>query len=139
MTIDDALLMVKDRDIRNLGFSDEDSKMAVTRRFLEEYPQFRDDEIILINTLSMEDPNHSKNLRDHIGLHPSTMMGVAEHTDQKEINSIAELFQSWLSGSSTKNLCIVTVCKKERHRSIASRELLTHFVETSERFWNRRR
>ena len=99
--------------------------MAVTRRFLEERQQFRDDEIILINTLGMGDPHHNKNLRDHIGLHPSTMMGVAEHADQKEINSIAELFQSWLSGSSTKNLCIVTVCKKERRRSVASRALLT--------------
>ena len=86
MTIPDFLQEVQGRDIHNIDLADEQARLAVARWFLEEYPQFRDDEIILINTLGMGDPHHNKALRDHIGLHPTTMMGMAEHTSQEEVH-----------------------------------------------------
>ena len=47
---------------------------TVMRHYCERYPQYKDHAWIVLNCLDMSDPYHDKNLRDHTGYHPQTML-----------------------------------------------------------------
>jgi len=78
----------------------------------------------------MDDPDHDKNLRSHTGYHPKTMLDMARKLSDHEVKLLSEQLDGWyqdqignspLENEATgKNLLIVTVCKKERHRSVAA-------------------
>eukprot|EP00973_Karenia_brevis_P015441 2111744-Karenia_brevis.AAC.1 len=60
-------------DAANVDFDARDTIHIIQRRFLEEFPAYKDCTIILINCLNMGDPHHDKDLRTHKGTHPKTM------------------------------------------------------------------
>ncbi len=97
---------------------------AVKRAFLEQHPEYQKMEVVLVNTLNMGDPYHDKSLRDHTGFHPITMKSIADEMGHATMLEIAESISTWYDSDADWDLLIVSVCKKERHRSIAHRELL---------------
>eukprot|EP00973_Karenia_brevis_P011246 1521989-Karenia_brevis.AAC.1 len=60
-------------DASNVDSDDKDTVLFVQRRFLEEYPSYKDCTIVLINCLNMGDPHHDRDLRTHKGARPRTM------------------------------------------------------------------
>eukprot|EP00973_Karenia_brevis_P003260 448703-Karenia_brevis.AAC.1 len=63
------------RNATKVDFDDPDTVLIIQRRFLEEFPYYKDCTIVLITCLDMGDPRHDRNLRSHKGTHPETMEG----------------------------------------------------------------
>eukprot|EP00973_Karenia_brevis_P020625 2831546-Karenia_brevis.AAC.1 len=61
------------KDARNVDLNDTDTIKIIQRRFLEEFPTYKDCTVILIDCMNMGDPHHDKRLRSHKGTHPETM------------------------------------------------------------------
>ena len=92
---------------------------ALERRIKEEYPQYEDCTVILVNCLDQDDPHHDKECRDHIGRHPETMRQVAEQTKGETVRHMLNGLESWrqdlvqnprLHGDG--NALIVFICRK---------------------------
>ena len=64
----------------NFKVNDATHSRALERRIKEEYPQYGDCIVILVNCLDQDDPYHDKECRSHIGRHSETMRQVAEQT-----------------------------------------------------------
>ena len=105
---------------------------ALERRIKEDFTQYKDYTVILVNCLHHGDPAHDKECRDHIGRHPETMRQVAEQTKGEVVRHMFDGLESWrqdlienprLRGDG--NVLIVFTCRKRRHRSVAGRHL-TH-------------
>eukprot|EP00973_Karenia_brevis_P037801 5214791-Karenia_brevis.AAC.1 len=63
------------KDAFKVDLNDVETIKIIQRRFVEEYPYYKDCTIVLINCLDMGDPRHDKNLRTHKGTHPTTLKG----------------------------------------------------------------
>eukprot|EP00973_Karenia_brevis_P063179 8784726-Karenia_brevis.AAC.1 len=72
----------------------------------------------------MGDPHHDKNLRTNKATHPSTLKGASENMNEKELKNFAAAFRTWLYRADRSYLLVIPICRRERHRSIAMRELL---------------
>eukprot|EP00973_Karenia_brevis_P071377 9914848-Karenia_brevis.AAC.1 len=77
------------KDAFKVDLKDVDTIKIIQRRFVEEYPYYKDCTIVLINFLDMGDPHHDKNLRTHKGTHPTTLKGVSENMNEKELKNFA--------------------------------------------------
>ena len=53
--------------------------------------------------------------------HPSTMLGCANHIDAKAMDFLVHTIRNFALDAYDKELLIVFVCRKARHRSIALR------------------
>eukprot|EP00973_Karenia_brevis_P071225 9896594-Karenia_brevis.AAC.1 len=73
-----------------------DTIKIIQRRFIEEFPRYKDCTIVLLNCMNMGDPHHDKNLRSHKGTHPKTMKDVARNMDEAELRRFAAGFRTWL-------------------------------------------
>ena len=85
-------------------------------------------DVLLCDLRAADDPQHDKSLRDHLGTHPSTLLGVAKQEVCKEqLKRVRRWLWSYMSCSSsrgTKLFTIVSYCKKGNHRSVAFAKLL---------------
>eukprot|EP00973_Karenia_brevis_P013424 1822726-Karenia_brevis.AAC.1 len=66
-------------DATKVNFDDPETVLIIQRRYLEEFPCYKDCTLVLINCLDMGDPYHNRDLRSHKGTHPETMEGVARN------------------------------------------------------------
>eukprot|EP00973_Karenia_brevis_P076010 10558449-Karenia_brevis.AAC.1 len=53
------------KDAFKVHLNDGTTIKIIQRRFIEEFPLYKDCTIILINCMNMGDPHHDKNLRSH--------------------------------------------------------------------------
>eukprot|EP00973_Karenia_brevis_P067241 9350383-Karenia_brevis.AAC.1 len=72
----------------------------------------------------MGDPHHDKNLRSHKGVLPKTIKDVARNMDEAELRKFVAAFRGWLHRADGSDLLVISICRRERHRSVATRELL---------------
>ena len=105
-----------------MDFHSDQIRFPIIARYCEEYPEFREAEFLLVNCLNYSDPHHDKDLRDHTGRHPRTMLGIAKYLDGPEQDRFADQFMQWLTWNPDRRpLVILHICKRERHRSIGVR------------------
>ena len=119
-------------DVAKIDFTDQHSKNAIVKRFLEEHPDYEQCRFVLINCMSLDDPYHDKKLRGHTGYHPETMKHVAENLPLDQLKMFAKGCGDWSEAQregDKRDIVILTVCKKERHRSVAARELMKTYLE----------
>ena len=89
-----------------------------------------------MNCLDFGDPYHDKELRAHKGTHPKTLLGIAEQATQKQREPIIEHLMNWRANRAHEtDLCVVNVCKRERHRSIGERYLCAKYVKENHATW----
>eukprot|EP00973_Karenia_brevis_P024502 3379865-Karenia_brevis.AAC.1 len=84
------------KDARKVDLNDTDTIKIIQRRFLEEFPAYKDCTVILIDCMNLGDPQHDKRLRSHKGTHPETMKSVARETDENELRRFAAAFRQWV-------------------------------------------
>ena len=116
-------------DMTKAVVHDDYNRMPLIRRWLEEFPFFQNCCILEVDCLGMRDPWHNKNLRNHTGRHPVTMEGVAMNIDQWDMDELCIKFEQWLSNPE-QDLVILPLCRRERHRSVAFRQLLSDWLKT---------
>ena len=108
-----------------LDFTKRHDQDTLRDRYCDECPQFEYDMVVSITCLCMADPNHEKRLRDHTGQHPVTLLGVATHLPENELQWLAEDLDVWEKQCPNGlNLTLSPTCRKEKYRSIGCRELL---------------
>ena len=115
-------------DVAKIDFTDQHSTKAIVKRYLEEHPEYEPCRFVPINCMALDDPEHDKRLRGHTGYHPETMKHVAEHLPLDQLKMFAKGCDEWSAAQregDNRDIVILTVCKKERHRSVAARELAT--------------
>ena len=82
--------------------------------------------------MNLDDPDHNKKLRDHTGYHPETMMHVAKNLPEEQLKALAKgcyhLSECRRNGDD-RNLVVVPLCRRERHRSVAARELIRAYLD----------
>ena len=82
--------------------------------------------------MDLDDPGHDARLRDHSGYHPATLMHVAQHLPEEQLKNLAKGCYHWAEcrrGGDSRNLVIVPICRRERHRSVAARELIRAYLD----------
>ena len=109
---------------------------ALKRRYMEDHPELlskvSDDTMLVIDAKHMvADPHRDRALQGHKGLHPTTMQTTAERLHESQLSFMADYMVWWTESfigedkpTIEKDLLIITVCNKERHRSVASKELI---------------
>ena len=81
--------------VDKIDFTNQHSKNAIVKRFLEEHPEYEQCRVILINCLTLDDPDHGKRSRGHTGYHPETMKHVAEHPPIDQLKFFAKGCDDW--------------------------------------------
>ena len=103
------------------------------KTFLEEHPEYEQCKFVLINCMKLDDPDRDKKLRGHTGYHPETMKRVAENLPLlDQLKMFAKGCGDWSEAQregDKRDIVILTVYKKERHRSVAARELMKTYLE----------
>ena len=82
--------------------------------------------------MQLGDPDHDRKLRGHTGYHPGTMKHVAKNMPLDQLKAFAKGCGHWSEAQrqgDTKDLVIVAIRKKERHRSVSARELINTYLE----------
>ena len=111
---------------------------ALKRRYVEDHPELIDcvtnNTMVVIDAKHMvPDPDRDKSLQGHKGLHPMTMDATSERLHKDQITYLTDYLVWWTelfdgvdrpAQGEEKDMVIITVCNKMRHRSIASRELI---------------
>jgi hypothetical protein len=97
------------------GNYDRESASRFVESFQDNYPELcKGREITVIDCTVITNPDHDRNLRDHLGTHPKTWQQVIEHIAFLPSNAgLARL-------STSKNNLIINVCKSGCHRSVAA-------------------
>eukprot|EP00973_Karenia_brevis_P019894 2728846-Karenia_brevis.AAC.1 len=84
------------KDAHKVDLNEVEMIKIIRRRFVEEFLYYKDCTIVLINCLDMGDPHHDKDLRTHKGTHPTTLKGVSENMNERELKNVAAAFRTWL-------------------------------------------
>ena len=136
----DELLEFHQNNPKTVKYGEQEIR-TVMRHYCERYPQYKDHAWIVLNCLDMTDPYHDKNLRDHTGYHPQTMLDFARKIHKKEVDHLTHHIFDWYQVQGTeetldkkrnntsaekRDVLILCICKKERHRSVAARCLLQY-------------
>eukprot|EP00973_Karenia_brevis_P066693 9272526-Karenia_brevis.AAC.1 len=61
------------KDARKVDLQDANTVKIIQRRFLEEFPDYQNCTLLVINCMNMGDPHHDARLRSHKGTHPENM------------------------------------------------------------------
>ena len=83
-----------------------------------------------VPVLDCSDPHHDKELRDHCGQHPKTMLGCASNTNPRTLDRLVEEIKSFADNDDEDELMVVFLCRRARHRSVAMRQLFKAYVAT---------
>ena len=124
-------------DGKTVKFGHEENEVMF-RHDVERHPEFENHLMIVVQCLEKIDPFHDPELRDHTGYHPETMLRFAEKLKHGEMNNLSEMLDTWyqdqigvndmVDNDSGRNLLVLTVCKKERHGSVAAKHLIIRTV-----------
>ena len=110
---------------------------AMVRRVFEEHPSLiGSTTTVVIDAMhQVNDPNRDKTLQSHKGLHPETMRATASQLHDNQVEYLADSMVEWTSSfkgldkpTQGTDLVVITVCKKDRHRSIAAIELIVQLL-----------
>ena len=106
---------------------DEDLYVQFMRSFRINFPDLcagRENNIIVIDCTVIQNPEHKKKLRNHLGTHPETWAMVVAHNDfEPSHRKLTKL-------STTEKNLIISVCKSGCHRSLASAYSIEHAIKT---------
>ena len=75
----------------------------------------------------MEDPGDKDDLYNHTGYHPLNLQECAQKIKPHEVERFADSLNQWMEDGGQR-LAIICICKKERHRSVAIRHLLSNYL-----------
>jgi hypothetical protein len=104
-------------------------RRSLYQRYLKEDGRKGEYHFLLANCLEVEDPDHDKSLRSHMGAHPLTMLSCASYLSKKQYDDIAKKLTGWFDkGEGRDDLIIIAVCEVEKHRSVAAEELLRQYL-----------
>jgi len=101
-------------EIGHFGIYPEDERIFL-ESFKEVYPELcKDRNIYLCDCTKFDNPDHDKDLRSHLGFHPTTFTSIVDSDQFLIVNEpLCNL------KADEKNLCI-NVCKSGRHRSVGN-------------------
>ena len=92
-----------------------EDKRIFLESFKEVYPELCKDRYIYIcDCTKFDNPDHDKDLRSHLGFHPTTFKSIV---DSDKFTTVNEPLRNLKAHR--KNLCI-NVCKSGRHRSVGN-------------------
>ena len=119
-------------NMKKMDFHRVGSSKSLMRRYLEEHPEYETCRFVFLNCMDLDDPGHDARLRDHTGYHPATMMHVAMNLPEEQLKNLAKGCYHWAECRRTgdhRNLVVVPICRRERHRSVAARELIRAYLD----------
>ena len=99
------------------------AKGMFKKSFCENFPDLvKGRDVFLVDCTELNDPEHDKSLRSHLGTHPETLKNIVESDKFPEVNRP-------LRGlTSRKKNLIGNVCRSGRHRSVGNLEAQSEAV-----------